>query len=226
MGDYQSTGPHSNLADWLPKQADEIQPDTWFHYRQNILKISQKDLNEFLGLRSGTIEAFERGKWSFFQSSLECADLIRQLCIHTGESKEMLFPEFQEIWDYLSGFDTNLEEVIDQYHTDADYDVMKQQFSNLVRKVLKTLTPREEKILRMRFGIGEESDHTLEEIGHDFWVTREKIRQIEARALRKLRHPSCSGQLKDFESLNEDEIRELKHLILENSHWYKNRNQE
>ncbi|MCB0378040.1 MAG: RNA polymerase sigma factor RpoD [Bdellovibrionales bacterium] len=66
------------------------------------------------------------------------------------------------------------------------------------RKVLSTLTPREEKVLRMRFGIGEESDHTLEEVGQDFNVTRERIRQIEAKALRKLRHPSRSGKLKTF----------------------------
>ena len=66
------------------------------------------------------------------------------------------------------------------------------------RRVLATLTPREEKVLRMRFGIGEESDHTLEEVGQDFNVTRERIRQIEAKALRKLRHPSRSNKLKTF----------------------------
>jgi RNA polymerase primary sigma factor len=66
------------------------------------------------------------------------------------------------------------------------------------RRVLATLTQREEKVLRMRFGIGEESDHTLEEVGQDFNVTRERIRQIEAKALRKLRHPSRSGKLKTF----------------------------
>ena len=66
------------------------------------------------------------------------------------------------------------------------------------RQVLTTLTPREEKVLRMRFGIGEKSDHTLEEVGRDFNVTRERIRQIEAKALRKLRHPSRSRKLKSF----------------------------
>ncbi len=66
------------------------------------------------------------------------------------------------------------------------------------RRVLSTLTPREERVLRMRFGIGEESDHTLEEVGQDFNVTRERIRQIEAKALRKLRHPSRSDRLKTF----------------------------
>jgi RNA polymerase primary sigma factor len=66
------------------------------------------------------------------------------------------------------------------------------------RKVLATLTPREEKVLRMRFGIGEKADHTLEEVGQDFSVTRERIRQIEAKALRKLRHPTRSRKLKSF----------------------------
>ena len=67
-----------------------------------------------------------------------------------------------------------------------------------IRKVLSTLTPREERVLRMRFGIGEKADHTLEEVGHEFTVTRERIRQIEAKALRKLRHPARSRKLKNF----------------------------
>jgi RNA polymerase primary sigma factor len=71
--------------------------------------------------------------------------------------------------------------------------------------VLATLTPREEKVLRMRFGIGERSDHTLEEVGQDFEVTRERIRQIEAKALRKLRHPSRAKKLFAFSDPNEKE---------------------
>ena len=66
------------------------------------------------------------------------------------------------------------------------------------KKVLSSLTTREEKVLRMRFGIGEKADHTLEEVGQDFAVTRERIRQIEAKALRKLRHPSRSKKLRTF----------------------------
>jgi RNA polymerase primary sigma factor len=66
------------------------------------------------------------------------------------------------------------------------------------RKVLASLTPREEQVLRMRFGIGEKTDHTLEEVGSRFSVTRERIRQIEAKALRKLRLPSRSKKLKSF----------------------------
>ncbi|HVH42224.1 MAG TPA: RNA polymerase sigma factor RpoD [Labilithrix sp.] len=76
--------------------------------------------------------------------------------------------------------------------------VISVNLADQTRKVLATLTPREEKVLRMRFGIGEKSDHTLEEVGQDFEVTRERIRQIEAKALRKLRHPSRSKQLKSF----------------------------
>ncbi len=76
--------------------------------------------------------------------------------------------------------------------------VIKANLSEQTSRVLSTLTPREEKVLRMRFGIGEKSDHTLEEVGQDFAVTRERIRQIEAKALRKLRHPSRSKKLKSF----------------------------
>ena len=64
--------------------------------------------------------------------------------------------------------------------------------------VLKTLTPREERVIKMRFGVGDGSEHTLEEVGQNFAVTRERIRQIEAKALRKLRHPSRSRKLKAF----------------------------
>ena len=76
--------------------------------------------------------------------------------------------------------------------------VVNHNLGEQTRKVLTSLTPREEKVLRMRFGIGEKSDHTLEEVGRDFNVTRERIRQIEAKALRKLRHPSRSRKLKSF----------------------------
>ncbi len=76
--------------------------------------------------------------------------------------------------------------------------VIRLNLSEQTRSVLATLTPREERVLRMRFGIGEKADHTLEEVGRDFSVTRERIRQIEAKALRKLRHPSRAKKLKSF----------------------------
>ena len=69
---------------------------------------------------------------------------------------------------------------------------------NATSDILESLTPREAKVLRMRFGIGMNTDHTLEEVGKQFDVTRERIRQIEAKALRKLRHPSRSEHLKSF----------------------------
>jgi len=76
--------------------------------------------------------------------------------------------------------------------------VISTNLAEQTQKVLATLTSREEKVLRMRFGIGEKYDHTLEEVGQDFEVTRERIRQIEAKALRKLRHPSRCKRLKSF----------------------------
>ncbi len=76
--------------------------------------------------------------------------------------------------------------------------VVQLNLSEQTRKVLSTLTPREEKVLKMRFGIDEKADHTLEEVGQNFDVTRERIRQIEAKALRKLRHPSRSKKLRSF----------------------------
>jgi RNA polymerase primary sigma factor len=76
--------------------------------------------------------------------------------------------------------------------------VVQLNLSEQTRRVLATLTPREEKVLKMRFGIDEKADHTLEEVGQNFDVTRERIRQIEAKALRKLRHPSRSKKLRAF----------------------------
>ncbi|MBQ9243480.1 MAG: RNA polymerase sigma factor RpoD [Proteobacteria bacterium] len=76
--------------------------------------------------------------------------------------------------------------------------VISRNLAEQTRKVLSSLTQREENVLRMRFGIGENSDHTLEEVGHEFDVTRERIRQIEAKALKKLRHPTRAKLLKPF----------------------------
>jgi len=95
--------------------------------------------------------------------------------------------------------DTHLGDFIEDKKTILPSEaVVAKNLMEQVRQVLATLTPREEKVLRMRFGIGEKYDHTLEEVGRDFKVTRERIRQIEAKALRKLRHPSRSKKLKSF----------------------------
>jgi RNA polymerase sigma factor (sigma-70 family) len=86
----------------------------------------------------------------------------------------------------------------DDHFTQPFDAAVQQSLAEHTRRVLATLTPREEKILRMRFGIGERRDHTLEEISQDFSLTRERIRQIEGQALKKLRHPKACGSLKTF----------------------------
>jgi RNA polymerase primary sigma factor len=82
-------------------------------------------------------------------------------------------------------------QVVSPVEAVIDVDLQEQTES-----VLKTLTPREETVIKMRFGIGDGSERSLEEVGQSFWVTRERIRQIEAKALHKLRHPSRSRKLR------------------------------
>ncbi len=95
--------------------------------------------------------------------------------------------------------DSHLGDFIEDKNATSPIDsVISTNLKDSTRGVLKTLTPREELVLKMRFGVGEGSEHTLEEVGRSFNVTRERIRQIESKALRKLRHPSRSTKLKPF----------------------------
>ena len=95
--------------------------------------------------------------------------------------------------------DSSLGDVIEDTKALAPLEqAIKSNLGEATTKILSTLTPREERVLRMRFGVGMNTDHTLEEVGLQFSVTRERIRQIEAKALRKLKHPSRSKQLKSF----------------------------
>lgn len=95
--------------------------------------------------------------------------------------------------------DSHLGDFIEDKKAVSPLDAaIKANLHGQIKSILKSLTPREERVLRMRFGIGELTDHTLEEVGQTFDVTRERIRQIEAKALRKLRHPSRSKRLKSF----------------------------
>jgi RNA polymerase primary sigma factor len=88
--------------------------------------------------------------------------------------------------------------IIDRQGQSPSESVINLNLREQTAEVLKTLSPREEKIVKMRFGLQDGSEHTLEEVGQHFAVTRERIRQIEAKALRKLRHPSRSHRLRAF----------------------------
>ena len=88
--------------------------------------------------------------------------------------------------------------IVDKRQTSPSEAVINLNLREQTAEVLKTLSPREEKIIKMRFGLQDGSEHTLEEVGQYFAVTRERIRQIEAKALRKLRHPSRSYRLRTF----------------------------
>jgi len=119
-------------------------------------------------------------------------DKVRKVLKIAKEPISLETPIGEEEDSYLGDF------IEDKKVINPSDSVININLSEQTRKVLSTLTPREEKVLRMRFGIGEKSDHTLEEVGQDFFVTRERIRQIEAKALRKLRHPSRAKLLKAF----------------------------
>jgi RNA polymerase primary sigma factor len=95
--------------------------------------------------------------------------------------------------------DTTLGDFIEDTYNVAPMEAaMQANLRTLVSELLDGLTPREAKVVRMRFGIDMSSDHTLEEVGKQFDVTRERVRQIEAKALRKLKHPSRSDKLRTF----------------------------
>ena len=108
-------------------------------------------------------------------------------CVDDKEEKKRMVKK--AILEFNEEYGTTTEEVIAKLKT-----MLKEQLLG----VLDTLTPREEKVLRLRYGLDDSRPRTLEEVGKEFNVTRERIRQIEAKALRKLRHPSRSKRLKDF----------------------------
>jgi RNA polymerase primary sigma factor len=120
------------------------------------------------------------------------ADKVRKILKVAKEPISLETPIGEEEDSHLGDF------IEDKVVTSPGENVSNSALVEQARKVLATLTPREERVLRMRFGIGEKSDHTLEEVGQDFEVTRERIRQIEAKALRKLRHHSRAKRLRAF----------------------------
>jgi RNA polymerase sigma factor RpoD-like protein len=101
--------------------------------------------------------------------------------------------------NHIGEGDTELGALIEDKKTTSPLEaVINRDLRDKIHKMLNTLSPKEERILRMRFGLGEETPHTLEEVGQMFGVSRERIRQIEAQALRKLKHPSRSNNLRSF----------------------------
>jgi RNA polymerase primary sigma factor len=119
-------------------------------------------------------------------------DKVRAVLKIAKEPISLETPVGEEDDSYLGDF------VEDKNAVNPADAVLEQSLTNQTRRVLETLSEREARVLQMRFGIGDSSNHTLEEVGQDFEVTRERIRQIEAKALRKLRHPSRSKMLKGF----------------------------
>jgi RNA polymerase primary sigma factor len=152
-----------------------------------------------------TLNKINKIKHSFLQEhgrEATYAELSKELNIDEKKIKNVITISKEPVsleTPIGDGEDTLIKDFIE---SDNDYspaeNVVSNDLKERVREVLKTLAPREEKVLKMRFGIDVASEHTLEEVGKDFSVTRERIRQIEVKALRKLRHPSRSTKLKTF----------------------------
>ena len=131
--------------------------------------------------------------------------VLEEVAERTGFSEEEIrsiltsFKEPVSLQTPVGDEDTLLSDFVEDEETESPMDAaIRTSLSEQVRNALATLTPREERVLRMRFGIGEMSDHTLEEVGIDFNLTRERIRQVEAKALKKLRHPPRKDKLQPF----------------------------
>ena len=123
----------------------------------------------------------------------------------TGKKVEEVFRAIQDpiaLQTPVGDEDTELEDFIGDKNSPSPYsDAENKEISGYIQKVLSTLTPKEEKVIRMRFGIGVDRDHTLEEVGRHLLITRERVRQIEAKALRKLKHPSRLRALRALVSI-------------------------
>ena len=191
--DYSRGFKFSTYASWWIRQAmtraiaDQSRTiRTPVHMVERINKVARTSQHLFqeLGRKPAPDEIAERMEFSEEEIRSILTSFKDPVSLETpiGDDEETLLGDF-------------VEDEVTESPVDA---AVRINLSEKVRNVLATLTPREEKILRMRFGIGEKSDHTLEEVGVDFKVTRERIRQVEAQALKKLRHSSRRDQLEPF----------------------------
>jgi RNA polymerase primary sigma factor len=148
-----------------------------------IIRTSRQMLNE-LGYEPTAVEIATRLSMP--------VEKVRKVMKIAKEPVSLENPVGDEDGSYLGDFieDKNVVMPIDA--------AIQSNLREVTTRILASLTPREERVLRMRFGIGMNTDHTLEEVGQQFSVTRERIRQIEAKALRKLKHPSRSRKLRSF----------------------------
>jgi RNA polymerase primary sigma factor len=144
----------------------------------------QRVLQQELGREATTEELAERMDLS--------PSKVRRIFRVAQEPVSLQTPVGEEEESSLGDF------IVDSRTASPSDAVLSSHLREQTAEVLKTLSPREEKIVKMRFGLQDGSEHTLEEVGENFAVTRERIRQIEAKALRKLRHPSRSQRLRDF----------------------------
>jgi RNA polymerase primary sigma factor len=150
----------------------------------NKLVRSQRKLQQELGREPTTEELSKRMELP--------VPKVRKVLRIAQEPISLETPVGEEEESHLGDF------IIDHRVVSPSEAVINLNLREQTAEVLKTLSPREEKIIKMRFGLMDGSEHTLEEVGQHFAVTRERIRQIEAKALRKLRHPSRSHRLRAF----------------------------
>lgn len=139
----------------------------------------------------------------------------QQFAVFIGLPEEMLFGEHPDSEQHRHEAETGFMELHTAEPIDPEAEAIQESLKLDTTKVLASLTPRENRVLRMRFGIGTGNDSVLEEVGQQFSVTRERIREIEAKALKKLKHPSRSRKLKAFldgKSLNNDSDPRRKRL--------------
>jgi RNA polymerase sigma factor (sigma-70 family) len=156
-------------------------------YKNNDIKLLRRFDSEFMHKHGRQPTDMESANWFGIDIS------------SVREIKQQMLYEPSSLDDYITDDDeTSRIESYPSFDPTPERDVFLRERDRLLRKALTTISPREERVLRMRFGIGEKSDYTLEEVGQEFKMTRERVRQIEAQALKRMRHRIRSTYLKEL----------------------------